>query len=298
MKRASVPAQDWLTLDSGELRAQIDPLGAQLSTLRDRGGRELLWNGDTSIWAGRAPLLFPIVGALAGGAYRLGDRSYALPRHGFARVSRFRVIESDAKAATLRLAADAASLAVYPFNFQLDIHYQLAGPILSITTRVRNLDGQTLSASFGHHPGFRWPLPYGQARAAHGIEFAADEPDPVRRLDGGGLLTPHRHATPIVARRLVLDDALFKDDVLILDAVRSRSVIYGADTGPRLQIGFPDSPYLGLWTKPGAPFICIEPWHGFADPQGYDGDFSAKPGIFQVQPQAEKVIRMTVALIG
>ena len=55
----------WVSLSSAGLSAQIDPLGAQLSVLRDHAGRDLLWNGDPSVWAGRAPLLFPIVGALA-----------------------------------------------------------------------------------------------------------------------------------------------------------------------------------------------------------------------------------------
>ena len=291
-------SSDWLTLDSGDLSAQIDPLGAQLSTLRDAGGRDLLWNGDASVWAGRAPLLFPIVGALAGGTYRVGSKSYALPRHGFARVRRFEVVDCGPDTAVLRLNADAATLAAYPFEFQLEIRYVLTGPTLSSTTWVRNRGDGDMFASFGHHPGFRWPLPDGQARAAHFIEFSDDEPAPVRRLDAAGLLTPERHATPVVARRLALDDALFKDDVLFLDAVRSRSVIYGAAAGPRIRIDFPDSPYLGLWTKPGAAFICIEPWHGFADPLGFDGDFSAKPGVFRLQPQAEMAIRMSFTLLA
>src|SRR5271165_5613214 len=118
-----------------------------------------------------------------------------------------------------------------------------------------------MPASFGFHPGFRWPLPFGQPRSAHFIEFADDEPATVRRLDQNGLLSPEHHPTPIVGRRLALDDTLFQRDVIICDEIRSRSVTYGAETGPRLRIGFQDAPFLGLWTRPGANFICIEPWH-------------------------------------
>ncbi len=287
----------WVSLSSDGLTAQIDPLGAQLSALRDPGGRDLLWNGDPSIWAGRAPLLFPIVGALAGGTYRLGSSRHQLSRHGFARGSTFQLIDRDASSAVFRLVADDLLLERYPFHFELDVHYRLEGATLSTTAMVRNLGDSDMPASFGYHPGFNWPLPYGQARAAHAIEFEADEPAPVRRLDRDGLLAPERHPTPVVHRRLTLDDALFESDALIFDAVRSRVVTYGATAGPRLRVGFPDAPFLGVWTKPQAGFICIEPWHGIADPQGYSGDFRDKPGIFVVAPGGATAMPMTITLL-
>jgi galactose mutarotase-like enzyme len=288
----------WISIGSDELTAQIDPHGAQLSILRDRSGRDLLWNGDPAVWSGRAPLLFPIVGALAGGSYRLGSRTYALSRHGFARGSDFEVTAANRAAAVFRLQADAASLQVYPFRFELEVEFAIDGPSLSLTARVRNLGDEDMPASFGYHPAFRWPLPFGQARSAHFIEFEAAEPAPIRRLDAGGLLTPVHHPSPLVDRRLALDDALFAHDVIIFDALRSRSVHYGADTGPRLRVSFADVPFLGIWTKPHADFICIEPWHGVADPQGYAGDFRAKPGVFNVVAGGGTAIRMEITLLS
>src|ERR1700738_1355035 len=82
----------WIALSSAELNVEVNPLGAQLSVLRDASGHELLWNGDPAVWAGRAPLLFPIVGTLAGGSYRVGSKVYSLPRHGFARVRPFDIV--------------------------------------------------------------------------------------------------------------------------------------------------------------------------------------------------------------
>jgi galactose mutarotase-like enzyme len=281
---------------SGDLTAEVNPLGAQLSTLRDRTGSDLLWDGDSSVWTGRAPLLFPIVGTLAGGCYRLGSTIYHLPRHGFARGKLFDIVDVTSTGAAFRLKADEASLLVYPFRFELEVQFALDGPTLSVTTHVRNAGDEDMPASFGYHPGFRWPLPFGRARSSHFIEFASDEPAPIRRLDADGLLSPERHPTPISQRRLALEDSLFQNDVIIFDEIRSRSVTYGADEGPRLRVSFPDSPYLGLWTKPGANFICIEPWHGVADPAGFSGDFSAKPGVFMVAPGAVLSIKMAITL--
>ena len=287
----------WVSLSSAGLSAQIDPLGAQLSVLRDHAGRDLLWNGDPSVWAGRAPLLFPIVGALAGGAYRIDSKPYHLPRHGFARRSAFQVAESSATSAVFRLKADDVTFQLYPFSFQLDVQFALDDATLSMTALIRNLGARKMPASFGYHPAFRWPLPYGQERSAHVIEFASDEPSPVRRLDKDGLLMPERFSTPVVQRRLALQDALFQNDVIIFDDLRSRSVTYGATDGPRIQLSFPDAPYLGVWTKPQANFICIEPWHGVADPQGYAGTFSAKPGVFVVAPGASMAAKLAITLL-
>jgi galactose mutarotase-like enzyme len=287
----------WVSLASGDLGAEVDPLGAQLSTLRDRAGRDLLWSGDPSVWAGRAPLLFPIVGALAGGSYRLGPKSYPLGRHGFARGKLFDIVESTSSAAAFRLGADASSLKVYPFRFELDVRFALDGPTLSVTACVRNAGDEAMPSSFGFHPAFRWPLPFGQARSAHFIEFQNDEPAAVRRLNADGLLTPEARPTPISHRRLALVDSLFRDDVIIFDKIRSRSVTYGADDGPRIRVSYPDAPYLGIWTKPQADFICIEPWHGVADPVGFSGDFSEKPGIFMVPPGAAVEIKLLVTLL-
>jgi galactose mutarotase-like enzyme len=287
----------WVSLDSGDLTAEVNPLGAQLSVLRDRSGHDLLWNGDPAVWIGRAPLLFPIVGALAGGSYRLGPKTYHLSRHGFARGKLFETAEATSTAAAFRLKADADTLAVYPFRFELEVRFALNGPTLSVTTLVRNSGDEAMPASFGYHPAFRWPLPFGRARSSHFIEFASDEPAPIRRLNAEGLLTPERLPTPISGRRLALVDTLFQDDVVIFDEIRSRSVTYGADEGPRIRVSYPDAPYLGLWTKPQANFICIEPWHGVADPVGFSGDFTAKTGVFLVAPGTAVPITMTVSLL-
>jgi galactose mutarotase-like enzyme len=289
--------KQWVSIGSGELSAAIDPLGAQLSILQDAGGRDLLWGGDAGVWAGRAPLLFPIVGALAGGSYCLDSKAFPLSRHGFARGKLFERLESSAAAATFRLTADEASFQVYPFNFDLDVHFAIEGPALTVTAFVRNKGAADMPASLGYHPAFRWPLPYGHARSSHFIEFAHAEPEPIRRLNAQGLLSPQPYPTPVSDRRLALKDDLFQDDVIIFDGIRSRSVTYGAQEGPRIQVVFPDARYLGVWTKPGANFICIEPWDGMADPEGFCADFRTKPGIVLVAAGEVLKLSMTIALL-
>jgi len=284
-------------LRSSELTVEIDAHGAQLTTIKDRAGRDLLWDGNPAVWSGRAPLLFPIVGVLVDGSYRYGSKTYRLPRHGFARDRTFSIEETTSSTATLILKADEASLLVYPFRFELAVRFELVGPTLSVTTSIRNKGNADMPASFGYHPGLRWPLPFGQARTSHFIEFESEETAPIRRIDSAGLLMPQRQPTPVSRRRLTLDDALFQDDVLIFDQIQSRSVMYGSDDGPRIQVSFPDAPYLGIWTKPGAHFICIEPWHGVTDCQGFSGDFTGKAGVFVLRSGGALETTMAITLV-
>ena len=173
---------------AGGFQAEINPLGAELWRLRDGTGRDLLWDGDPAFWNGRAPILFPIVGALRNDRYRHEGREYALPRHGFARRMRWQLVEKLASAATFRLVADDATRAVYPFDFALEVTFAVAPAELTVSTRVSNTGDSVMPFSYGHHPALCWPFTAGEARADHRLHFERGEPQHVARLDGAGLL--------------------------------------------------------------------------------------------------------------
>lgn len=285
-----------VAIRSDALSATIAHRGAELQTLRDADGRDLLWDGDPAFWTGRAPILFPIIGELAHHGYRLDGRTYALERHGFARRRDFALVEASDSRAVLRLTDDADTRTHYPFGFVLDIAFALDGATLSLTATIANPGGAPLPASVGFHPAFRWPLPYGAPREEHRISFEHDEPEPLAVLDADGLVTDERRRTPVAGNSFALRDRLFARDALIWPRLNSRRLRYGPPEGRALAIGFPDTPSLGIWTKPGAGYVCIEPWAGLADPQGFAGDFIDKPGIFLIPPGDARVFRMTVTL--
>ena len=283
------------TIANDALTARINPLGAELWSLTDRHGHEYMTDADPAFWTGHAPLLFPIVGALNGGRYRLDGREYALPKHGFARTSRFAVAEARADYARFQLVDSEATRAVWPFAFALDAEFALGGATLAMTVTVHNRDDRPMPFSFGFHPAFAWPLPGGGAKAGHAIVFERDEPEPVRRIDGDGLVA-RNEPTPVAGRELALHEALFEDDALIWDRLASRGCSYGAPGGARLDLAFPDTPMLGVWQKPGARYVCIEPWAGIADPAGFAGEFRDKPGVMELAPGASRSFRMDVTV--
>ena len=286
-----------ITIASADLTARINPLGAELLSLTDAVGREYLTDADPAFWTGHAPVLFPIVGALNGGCYRLGDTEYPLPKHGFARTSQFKLIAQETAEARFRLTDSGATRAVYPFAFVLELAFRIEGVALHMTATVENPGEEPLPFGFGFHPAFAWPLPGGADKAAHRIVFAEDESQPIRRIDpASGLLLPESQPSPVEGRSLAPDPALFEADALIWDHLTSRALRYGVPGGPELQIAFPDTPMLGIWQKPGARYLCIEPWQGIADPLGYTGDFRDKPGVVTLPPGEARSFRMDVRL--
>ena len=255
-------------ISTGALTAEISGLGAELRVLKDDAGRDLLWDGDPAFWTGRAPVLFPIVGRLKGDAYTIDGTTFPMRQHGFARTSIFEVVAQEAAACRLRLRSSEATLRIYPFAFTLEVDYRLTDATLDMRVEVTNDGPVPMPIACGFHPAFRWPLPYGGERAAHEMLFEHDEPAPVPPLDGGLLSMPLK-PSPVQGRRLPLTDALFADDAVIFLAPRSRTLRYGPPGGRGLTFDFADMPQLGIWSKPGAGFVCVEPWHGLRQPRRF-----------------------------
>lgn len=290
-------ADPLISISSGMVTARINPLGAELTSLTDGSGAEYMTDADPAFWAGHAPILFPIVGSLANDIYRLGDQAFHLPRHGLARRAVFDVLAVEEDFAVFGLSDSAQTRAIYPFAFRLAMAFRVIDATLHMAATVTNADDHAMPFSFGFHPAFAWPLPGGAAKSAHRILFGQDEPALIRRVDkADGLLLPEKQATPVVGRDLALSESLFEQDAVIWDEMASRSLSYGAEGGAWLDITYPDTPFLGLWQVPGAHYLCIEPWAGHADPQGFDGDFTQKPGIVTLEPGQSRSFRMDVCL--
>jgi galactose mutarotase-like enzyme len=288
---------DLVAISSGELTARINPLGAELWSITDGQGREYMTDADPRWWTGHAPILFPIVCALTDNRYRLDGREYELAKHGFARRSRFAVAEAESGRARFELTDSAETRARYPFAFALSIAFALEGATLTLTAIVANRDRQAMPFSFGFHPAFAWPLPGGAAKEAHRIVFERPEPEPIRRLDPAtGLLLAQSQPTPVEGDTLAPTPELFAPDALLWDAPHSRGCRFGAPGGAWVELAWEDLPYLGVWQKPGAHYLCIEPWHGLPDPQGFAGTLREKPGIVELPPGESRSFRLAITI--
>jgi galactose mutarotase-like enzyme len=239
-------------------------------------------------------LLFPIVGRLKNDELRHQGKVYPMTQHGFARDQQFDWVERGPTHCTLVLTDNGETRARYPFAFRLTVKFGLTRSGLEVNLEVTNTGEEMLPASIGAHPAFNWPLLGAAEKQAYRLTFADDEPAPIRRLRDG-LLRMAPEPSPIQGRTLALTERLFEDDAIILDRLRSTSVRYTADRGPSIEVSWDGFPELGVWSKPGgAPFLCIEPWHGFASPTDFDGEFTTKPGVMHIARGERRVLSYRV----
>jgi galactose mutarotase-like enzyme len=270
-------------LRSRAIAATIHADGAELVSLKNADGLELLWQAGPE-WTRHSPVLFPIVGRVKNDEYRHRGKTWPMNQHGFAREHRFAWSGQTNQSCKLVLADNEATRAQYPFAFRLEVTHAIDQADLTVTFDIINTGNEMLPASVGGHPGFNWPLLPGVPKESYSLTFSDDEPSPIRRV-AGGLLRAEPQPSPIRGKVLALSERLFDDDAVILDRPASKSVRYAADRGPSIEMFFEGFPELGIWSRRGgAPFVCLEPWHGYASPAEFDGEFSDKPGLMQIAP--------------
>lgn len=274
---------DDIELRHGALTARVARTGAELRSLTV-AGRELMWQPQAGVWAQTAPWLFPFVGRLRGGGFLHRGRWYEMPLHGFAAASRFDVLAQQADALRLALRADDATRAVYPFEFRLQIDYRLDAAGLGISLHVVNDGDNTLPFALGGHPGFALPGALDDWR----LRFSEPEPEAVWRLQPdpppwGLRASAPEHWQWDAPAELQLRADLFARDALILDPVRSQWVaLVHRHRGETLRLLLGGSPQLGLWSRPGSAYICIEPWWGRDDDADAPLELLAKPQVQRV----------------
>jgi galactose mutarotase-like enzyme len=288
------PEADRHAFSSPGLEACVNAEGAELCALRDPNGQEYLWPAGPA-WPRHAPVLFPIVGRLRDDTLVHAGRPYRMTQHGFARDRRFTWVDRSATGCRLVLTDDAQTRAMYPFGFRFEISYDAVDTTLQVTFTVENTGDEVLPASMGAHPAFRWPLDPTLPKTAYRLTFDKPEPAPLRGVVNG-LLTPADRPSPIVGGSLPLTEDLFAADALILPHPASRSVRFAAAHGPALTVSWQGFVELGLWSRPGADFLCIEPWHGMASPPDFTGDFVEKPGLMLIPPGDSRTLSLRITV--
>ena len=263
-----------IILSNSELTATINSFGAELISLKSNSNREYIWEGNPDYWGKHSPILFPIVGSLKNNSYRYNNSIFHLPRHGFAREMDFDIIEQSNEKVVFSLKETAATLEKYPFKFELQISYTLTNSELKIGFNVINNNSFSMPFSIGAHPAFAIANNFEN----YELLFEKSENLIVSKLEND-LISNTAYKLPIENNSLPLTYSLFENDALIFKTIESKSVTICENEIPFLKVHFNDFPSLGIWTKSQAPFICIEPWIGYADTVENNGNLEEKEGI-------------------
>lgn len=277
-----------ITLSNERLSLHVREEGAEIcSLIGHTTQREYLWQGDPQYWKRHAPVLFPIVGSVWEGTYRVKGTAYHLSQHGFARDTAFEVVRAEKEQAIFRLRSSAETLAVYPYPFILDIAYELQRNTVKVTWTVENPSDEDIFFQIGAHPAFNYP-DFHKEDAVKGYLRTGTDSMTYRLLGEKGCL--HTAETYTLQSKTdglySLRPALFDKDALVIEGSQLKEVaLLDREKRPYLRVDF-DAPIVGLWSPAGknAPFLCIEPWYGRCDAEHYTGDFREKAAVNRLEP--------------
>jgi galactose mutarotase-like enzyme len=232
-------------------------------------------------------VLFPIIGGLKGGEYSHEGRTYKLPSHGLARSSDFAVARTGADFAELTLTSGPKTREAFPFDFRLSVTFQLEQTGIAVRYEVTNTGAARMYFSIGSHPAFVVPFAGGTLENYY-VLFEREETLERWFFKDGVVPAGKTEEVFENSRTLSISRTTFDQGIMIFKGPVSREFAIANSRGPRaVTVVTEGVPYLGIWSKPGgAPFLCIEPWHGLPDMSDTSGNLADKEGIISLEPRA------------
>ena len=267
--------------------------GAELISIHNLTNKtDILWNPDLKFWNRISPVLFPIVGKLKDNSFLENEMHFEMLQHGFARNMEFEIIQHTENSLSMQLTSNEETRKQFPFDFLLNISYILTENCLDIHYSVTNLSSVEMPFSIGAHPGFAIDKPLNQYKLVFDQPFTAN-----RHLIENGLYTGESTPTMQNTHELLLSDELIQHDAIVFKNVPFyRVTLCELDNTPVVTVSSSDFPHWGFWTKPGAPFFCIEPWAGLADSTNATGNLRDKEGIHILEPNQMKQFSYSIEM--
>lgn len=276
------------TIKNEKLSVTIAAHGAELSSIYDKANdRELVWQADPAFWNRHAPVLFPNVGKYYGGHFTYNGTDYPMGQHGFARDTEFEQVASGENFVTYRLCADEESKKVYPFDFVLEITHRLNGNRLTVEWNVKNTDDKEMYFTIGGHPAFNVNVLPDTDFEDYSLVFKeGTEKLSYVLLDAesGTAIGDKVYELELTDSKYALKKDMFDKDALVFDGGQIEWAALALPDGkPYIALESKGFPNFGIWSKPGAPYVCLEPWCGRCDNKGFEGEISEKPGIIALK---------------
>ncbi len=275
------------SLNNALLKISIRQPGAELCKITSAvNGKEFMWNGNPEFWSGIAPTLFPIVGCMKDDQYIYEGKTYHMPKHGFLRKSEDVVlVEQTQNSLTYKLGSNDDLYKLFPFKFEFYISYTLSNNSIIVDHLVKNLGDKPMYFSLGGHPAFKCPVYDDEDYNDYQLVFEKNEISKTHLLNlETGLYTGETEPVFNDNNHIQLHPEIFNKDALVFKDLTSREVtLHSKKHGDILSMQFQDFPHLGTWAKPHAPYVCIEPWIGYADHKDTDYQITTKEGIISLE---------------
>ncbi|WP_243735779.1 aldose 1-epimerase family protein [Christiangramia sabulilitoris] len=278
------------SIENEFLKITVQETGAELGSIFNKDNqKEYLWQADPEIWGSHAPNLFPIIGVIKDGIYKYEGKEYSVPKHGFIRHNeKIRLKERTEHQLVFELLYSEETLEMYPFKFDFRIAFTLIGKSLEVNHQIINLDEKPILFSLGGHPAFNILHFEGEKIEDYFLEFDKKKDLDTYLLNEDGLISSKTENVLKNDNKIQLTEHLFDHDALIFKDIKSKKVdLVSVKNGRILSVEYKDFKNLGIWAKPGAPYVCIEPWLGIADVEGTDQNLENKEGILKLSAENE-----------
>ena len=251
------------TIKNTHLTLTVDTLGAQMVSVKNEAGEELLWQADKSVWGYSAPMLFPWVGRMKEGKFFADGQEFAAANHGFIRNVEHSVVLKEDNLIIFEFKANAETKKKYPYNFVFRTSYILSGHSIHHKIDVSNTDNKNIGFGLGYHPAFNLPFDNKHKTEDYYLEFDTPQSPKVLAFSDRFLIDGSSYTYGENITKIPLKDNFFENDSLIFSELTAKTVsIVEKDTGKRIEFDVQDFPYVTLWTAatPVTKFFCIEPW--------------------------------------
>ena len=283
------------TLKCGSVEIAVADRGAELRSYKV-DGEEFMWDRNPEIWAASSPVLFPFVGSIKNGVYNYKGKDYEITtRHGFARTEDFDFVEKTENSLKFRFSSNSETLKKYPFEFDLFLTYTVNDGILEIGYDVVNKNNSEMYFSLGTHPAFALNVNDGLKLDDYYLEFEKNETSQKYKLNEKGLVLDEKADCLNNENKLHITETVFNDDAIIFKNLKSEKVtIKNSKNSKELTVEYKGFPYIAFWSKPKAPFVCIEPWYGISDFENTSGKLEEKTGILKLEKDGEFFAKLIV----
>ncbi len=268
-----------VTIKNEIIRVEIIEKGAEIRFV-SVNGEQRFWNGDPAFWDGVAPVLFPNCGAMRDDKYTIDGVEYTIPKHGFAKDIDFSVESVSDNSAVFLLTDNPDTLKCYPWHFEFRIKYTLVGASIRVEYDVKNNSESSMYFALGSHEAYYCP------EGVEDYDIIFEHKETLKSyLAEEGILLRKADTVLFESDTLPLYDKYFKIDALILTDLKSRfATLRNRKNGKSVSVSFPDCNYLLIWTEPGAPFVCLEPWTAPPSYIDEDYDIKKKEGMMALEP--------------
>lgn len=281
------------TLKNSFISLSVNSFWAEINSLLFKN-REVIYQKEKKFWQRQSPVLFPIIGGLKNGQYTFWWEKFLLSQHGFARDMEFNCFLHDDKELHFVLKSNEETRKKFPFDFELYIRYFVFEKSVKVEYEVKNLSDSEMFYSLWWHPAFNiwakidWYL----------IDFWKNMTNErVFRLDNNHLFNENNYEKfPIQTENnlLHLNEKLFINDAMIFKDLTIKNLDFCYKDQKIFAFHYENFPHLGIWKQKDAPFICIEPWDGYADLSSTSWNLQEKAGIQMLPAYASKKYSWTL----